>query len=105
MSLFVRRHWKLANARTSRIFHDSQLGVHKGDLVALSRMELTNRYHVMADVLQLRGVRDYAKLALWESFQLAVSAIQKRCGVEFWQALHGKILGIGDILRRPTVQS
>jgi GT2 family glycosyltransferase len=63
--------WRLANARTARIFHDSQGGIHKSSWRALSCMELTNRYFVMREVLRRRSLTDHAKLALWESFSLA----------------------------------
>jgi glycosyltransferase involved in cell wall biosynthesis len=98
LSLNVRKCWKLANARTARIFHDSQPGLHKDDVVARSRMELANRHHVMINVLQRQGICDYAKLTLWELFQLAAVVIQTRCGPEFWKVLRGKILGTGDLL-------
>lgn len=105
LSLVVARNWRLANARTARIFHDSQPGVHKDDPVAGSRMAFVNRYYVMVNVLQRRGIADHAKLALWETFQLVTSAIQKRCGPDFWRALRGTILGVSDILRRPTLET
>jgi hypothetical protein len=70
LSATVARQWKLLNARTARIFHDSQPGSHKSDPVALSEMELLNRYYVMTQVLGRRGFRMLVKLALWESFQL-----------------------------------
>jgi glycosyltransferase involved in cell wall biosynthesis len=98
LSLTVGRHWKLANARTARIYHDSQPGAHKSDVVALSRMELVNRHYVMTKIMERHRVRDYAKLALWELFQLAICAVQKRCGFGFWQELRGKVPGLCDIL-------
>jgi GT2 family glycosyltransferase len=98
LSLTVGRHWRLANARTARIYHDSHSGEHKNDVVALSRMELVNRHYVMTEIMDRRRVREYAKLSFWESYQLAVCALQKRGGVRFWQELRGKLLGFGDIL-------
>jgi len=70
LSATVARQWKLFNARTARIFHDSQPGSHKSDPVALAEMELLNRYYVTTQVLGRRGFRMLMKLALWESFQL-----------------------------------
>jgi GT2 family glycosyltransferase len=99
LSVRVARYWKLANVRTARIFHDSQPGAHKDNIVALSKMELVNRHYVMTHVLERRGVLDYARLALWESFQLSVCAVQKHCGRAFWQMLQGKLLGLGDIIK------
>ena len=39
LSLIVGRNWKLANARTARIYHDSQPGTHKQDISARTKME------------------------------------------------------------------
>jgi glycosyltransferase involved in cell wall biosynthesis len=97
LSIRVGRTWKLANARTARIYHDSQSGEHKSDPVAFAKMELVNRHYVMAHVLGRRRIRDYAKLALWELFQLASCALQERGGAGLWKALRGKILGISEI--------
>jgi glycosyltransferase involved in cell wall biosynthesis len=97
LSVGVARDWKLANVRTARIFHDSQPGDHKSSPVALAQMELVNRYYVMTHVLRQRRVRDYARLALWEVFQLLVCALQMRFGREFWSTLRGKWLGLRQI--------
>ncbi len=103
LSLAVGKTWKLANVRTARIYHDSRPGAHKDEPVARSRMELVNRHHVMTQVLSRRRPADYARLALWECFQLAICAIQKRAGPAFWRVLQGKLLGLHDILaNRPT---
>lgn len=104
VSLAVGRRWKLANARTARIFHDSQPGPHKNNPVALSRMELMNRHYVMTQVLARRSIGDYLKLALWELFQIAGSAVQHRIGPEFRGMLKGKALALTDIVR-PTAGS
>ena len=98
LSVRVARDWKLANVRTARIFHDSQPGAHKDNVAAVSKMELVNRYYVMTSVLERRRAADYARLALWESFQLSVCAVQKRCGPDLWQMLRGKLLALGNII-------
>ena len=98
LSLSVGKEWKLANVRSARIYHDSRPGAHKDEPVARSRMELVNRHHVMIEVLRRRSPADYARLALWECFQLLVCAIQKRCGSTFWRIFRGKLLGMYDIL-------
>ncbi len=73
LSLRVAKRWRLANARTARIYHDSQPGAHKADSAALAEMELVNRHYVMTQALgRTRGL-DYARLALWEAFQFACS--------------------------------
>ena len=72
LSVRVGRTWRLANARTARIFHDSQPGTHKADVSALATMELVNRHYVMTEILGRRRWSDYARLFLWEAFQMAV---------------------------------
>jgi glycosyltransferase involved in cell wall biosynthesis len=98
LSLTVGRDWKLANARTARIYHDSQAGNHKNDRAAVSRMELANRHFVMVHVLGRCGAKYYAKFLIWELFQL-VSTLRQSRGRMFWQTLWGKLLGARDILR------
>lgn len=98
LSLTVARDWSLANVRTARIYHDSQSGEHKSDTVALSGMELANRHYVMTQVMGKRRNRDYAKLAVWELYQLVVCALQSRGGARFWRELRGKLLGLRIIV-------
>lgn len=75
LSLTVaRRGWKLANARTARIFHDSQPGDHKRSHADLAAMELVNRHYVMTRVLDRTRVSDYVRLGIWEAFQVAAAA-------------------------------
>ncbi len=97
LSLVVGKSWKLANARRARIFHDSQPGAHKDNVAARSKKELMDRHHIMTRLLGRRGFGDYLRLFLWESFQLAVCAVEKRGGPEFWQALEGKAAGLRDL--------
>ena len=79
LSLQVGKTWKLANARTARIFHDSQPGTYKSDARSRSRMELVNRHFVMTRIMGRRGFIAYLKLAAWELFSLA-SALASRRG-------------------------
>jgi glycosyltransferase involved in cell wall biosynthesis len=99
LSLRVGKVSRLANVRHARIYHDTQPGDHKNDSVALSRMHLVNRHYVMTEILGRRGAGDYARLAFWELFQIAASAIHNRGGLEFWRTLHGRFLGAGDVIR------
>jgi glycosyltransferase involved in cell wall biosynthesis len=74
LSLTVGKKWKLLNARTARIYHDSQPGSHKNNPAEVACMDLVNRYYVMTHVLDRRGLIDHGRLLLWELFQvLAVS--------------------------------
>jgi glycosyltransferase involved in cell wall biosynthesis len=100
LSLLVGRRWKLANARTARIIHDSQPGVHKDNPVASSRMAVVNRHYIMVDVLRRRGIIDHVKFAFWELFQTVTMAVQQGLTKSFWQVLWGKILGAFDIAAR-----
>lgn len=61
LSLTVGKQWKLANARTARIFHDSQPGDHKSSPDVLASMSLVNRYYVMTEILGRRSSNDYIK--------------------------------------------
>ena len=71
LSLTVIKRWKLANARTARIFHDSQQGSHKSSSTMVAEMELVNRHYVTTQVLGQQRPIHYVKLAVWELFTLA----------------------------------
>jgi glycosyltransferase involved in cell wall biosynthesis len=92
LSAQIGKTWRLANARTARIFHDSQPGPHKSDPGVLSEMELFNRHYVMTCVLGRRGWSDYARLAIWEAFQIVASRSQ------LWPRLRGKLRAIHRLL-------
>jgi glycosyltransferase involved in cell wall biosynthesis len=90
LSLTVGRCWKLANARTARIFHDSQPGTHKFDPDLIAEMQLVNRHYVMTKVLGRSRLSDYLKLFLFELFSL-VSTLQVPAGrMAFGSTLRGK---------------
>jgi len=99
LSLEVGKRWKLANARTARIFHDSQPADYKANQRALSCIELLNRYFVMTEVMCKRGFPDYAKFALWELFSLATQARQRA----FPSLLLGKWQAVRQIVLRKNV--
>jgi glycosyltransferase involved in cell wall biosynthesis len=69
LSLTVGKRWKLANARTARIFHDSQPGSHKSNPRILAEMYLLNRYYIMKHVLRQSGLRQHGRLAIWMAFR------------------------------------
>jgi glycosyltransferase involved in cell wall biosynthesis len=96
LSLEVGNRWKLANARTARIFHDSQPADYKSNQRALSCIELLNRHFVMTQVMCKRGFPDYAKFALWELFSLATQARQRA----FPSLLLGKWQAVQQIVLR-----
>ena len=100
LSVTVARRWRLANVREARIFHDSQGGAHKEDHADRERMQLVNRHYVMTSVLGRNELGDYLKLALWQAFSLAASAV--RGSAAFGAALRGTTRGILQIARGST---
>ena len=99
LSLRVGRKWKLANARTGRIFHDSQPGSHKADLSAIAEMELVNRHYVMTEILGRKRLVDYLKLFLWEMFQIGVCAARPQSRKAFLEMWRGKRCAMRQIRR------
>ncbi len=96
LSLTVGKRWKLANARTARIYHDSQPGSHKSDPRLLAEMQLINRHYVMTKVLGRTSPSDYLRLVLFELFSLT-SGLRSHSG----RAMMGAaIRGRADALRR-----
>ena len=91
LSLTVGKRWKLANARTARIFHDSQPGTHKSDPALLAEMQLVNRHFVMTRILGRDRFSDYLKLVLFEFYSLA-SSLQSGSGrATLVRALRGRV--------------
>jgi GT2 family glycosyltransferase len=70
--------WKLANARTARVVHDSQPGDYKSDVAAVASMEFQNRYYVMTNILHRRSFSDHVRLMIWELFSIASGCVSKR---------------------------
>ena len=98
LSLNVARRWKLANARTARVFHDSQSGDHKRNAAEFSEMKLVNRHYVMTQVLNRREPADYFKLATLELFELLVSLTTARGWAFLPAEVVGKLKGLRKIL-------
>lgn len=98
----AQRGWKLANARTARLFHDSQPGEHKNSPAEISRMELVNRHYLMTQVLGQRRWPDFFKLGALELF-LTAAQVGGRAS-HFWPVVWGKAIAIRQILSaRKTV--
>jgi len=68
LSSIVGRNYDLYNARTARIFHDSQPGSHKNNLFEIAKMETVNRHFVMVNILNRKGFKFHVKLVLLEMF-------------------------------------
>lgn len=98
LSLTVGKKWKLANARTARIYHDSQPGLHKANLSELAKMELINRHYIMTYVLGRKKIVDYLKLYLLEIFGLVTSLTTAKNWTRLPLLLRGKFLGAWIIL-------
>ena len=102
LSLEVGKTWKLANARTARIFHDSQPADYKSDELSRSCMELVNRHFVMTRIMKRCGATDYLKLALWELFSLGSAVRDKRQRGTLLYILRGKWRGLREIKSRKS---
>jgi glycosyltransferase involved in cell wall biosynthesis len=98
LSLNVGKRWKLANARTARIFHDSQPGDHKNSHYVLARMELINRHYVMTQILKRQQLQDYMKLTLLQLFEIAALFQTSKGWWSFPAVVTGKIRAIAHII-------
>jgi len=98
LSLIVGKKWKLANARTARIFHDSQPGDHKNNLGVLAKMDLVNRHYVMTQILNKSSFQDYIKLAIFQLFNVAVSLVSPKGLRSLPLVLLGKLSAIQEIV-------
>jgi len=99
VSATMARHHLLLNARTARIFHDSQPGSHKDNVRLVAEMSLVNRYYVMVRILQRSGVRYVLKLMALEAFGLITSLRTARAWTFLPQVLLGKFDGWLKIIR------
>jgi glycosyltransferase involved in cell wall biosynthesis len=102
LSLRIGRQWRLANARTARIFHNSQPGPHKSNSRDLARMELVNRHYVMTQVLERKGFREFLRLVVWELFQLSACVTRLAWRASLWPVCQGKFDGIRQIRGRSS---
>jgi GT2 family glycosyltransferase len=93
----AQRGWQLANARCARIRHNSEMGEHKANPVALSAMELRNRFYIMTNILGKKTFPDYVRLALWELFTLS-SVIAKGDLKRSAAEINGKLRALRDLI-------
>lgn len=94
LSLTVGKTWKLVNARTARIFHNTGPGPYKPTGAALAKMSLINRHYIMTRTLERTTLLDYAKLFLVEAFGIVTSLRYARAWVELPSILAGKVEAI-----------
>ena len=99
LSVMIGKNHILLNARTARIFHDSQPGSHKNSIVEMSAMTLVNRYYVMTRVLKRKGVGHNFKLLVLELFGMIGSLRSGQGRRSLPGVLKGKISGVKQILK------
>jgi glycosyltransferase involved in cell wall biosynthesis len=97
LSLTVGKKYTLLNARTARLFHDSQPGDYKNNTIILEKMELVNRYYVMTVILGRTSVKDHLKLVVLEFFNLMSLFRNKKSLIKIPMFIQGKILGLWSI--------
>jgi len=102
LSVKVGRSWRLANARTARIYHNSQPGSYKADIKEMARMQLVNRHYVMTEILHKQRLADYLRLSVWEMFQLAVCAARPPTWNQFFAICRGKLEALAQIRERSS---
>jgi GT2 family glycosyltransferase len=100
LSLEVAKKWKLANARTARIFHDSRPADYKSDDRARSCMEIVNRHLVMTRVMGKRGFINHLKFFLWELFSVASALTSAEGRKSLVYILRGKWDGLRQIVSK-----
>lgn len=99
LSLTVGKEWKLVNARTARIYHDSQRAEYKDNQSAMARMELINRHFIMTRILGRTNSIDYMKLALLEAFGITTSLTSAKALRALPSLLVGKASALRSIIQ------
>lgn len=94
LSVIIGRTYTLLNARTARIYHDSQPGDHKNNVKDISKMALVNRYLVMTKILNRSGFSYTLKLFLLELFGITTSLRNRKAWNNLPAVLGGKISAI-----------
>lgn len=98
LSLTVGKSWQLLNARKARLYHDSQPGDYKQNIILLEKMELVNRHFIMTKVLNRTGFINYCKLLLLEIFSLSSLVTSWHGLKKMPKSIWGKLLGMKQIL-------
>ncbi len=99
LSLLVGRSYQLLNARTARIFHDSQPADYKKNAARMAEMETVNRYFVMTAVLHRTSIRHRLQFYGFLCFGTVSSIFQLRSFSLFIANIRGKIRGLIYISR------
>jgi glycosyltransferase involved in cell wall biosynthesis len=104
LSVRVGKNWRLANARTAKIFHDSQPGAHKTDVSSLAEMELVNRHYIMSKLLGRNQWSDYVRLFAWEAFSLLATLAARDRRRFFLPQLRGMTRGLRRCVKRSSTE-
>ncbi len=105
ISLTVGKKWQLVNARTAKIFHDSQPGDHKSSVKVLAQMDMVNRYYVMTKVLERRSLQYHLKFLVLQLFTIASLFGSQGKISDLPATVLGKILGIFEIIKQSSRNS
>ena len=97
LSLSVGKKWRLYNARTARIFHNSQSGKHKNNIIEISKMELVNRHYIMTRILGRKGFINESKLFLLQIFGFVSFIVSHRKVKGIAKYATGKLMGYWEI--------
>lgn len=101
LSQLIRRDWKLANARTARIFHDSQPGDHKRNTKKIAAETAANWLRIMHHVTRETRRRDRARLALVLAYRAMGNAFGPAGFRNLIPTLAGYLQGWRDATARP----
>jgi glycosyltransferase involved in cell wall biosynthesis len=99
VSMTVGKSWQLANVRKAKVYHDSQPGDHKKSLLALSKMELVNRYYVMTRVLNRNGFNNMVKLGVTELYKVTAYLRSFQGITKLPFVVAGKLAGVITIIK------
>ncbi|MDG2124983.1 MAG: glycosyltransferase [Verrucomicrobiales bacterium] len=101
LSQLIRRDWKLANARTARIFHDSQPGDHKRNAKKIAAETAANWLRIMHHVTHETRRRDRARLAIVLAYRAMGNAFGPSGLRNLIPTLAGYLQGWRDATSRP----
>lgn len=99
LSLQVGKSWKLIHASQAKAKHNSETSEQKENVYEMSKMELINRAHIMANVLGKNTVKDYFRFGLWEVFLITAKAFSGCSLTKMRCFLLGKIDGVRCIVK------
>lgn len=98
LSLRVGKNWKLFNAPSAKVFHDSQPGSHKRDVSKYSEMTIKNRDYISRNILS-NGNRQILPLLVDHLFEV-LGTVRHQGGLrDFPSRILGLIRGLRYIVR------